>query len=167
MYNGSARYETPIYLNIYDISPMNGILHPIGLGLYHTGIEINDIEYVYGMGITEVTPKEDIDFAVFKETIELGKVKLRNSEIMYNIHRLSKEFTESNYNTVLKNCNDFSNALSEALLGKGIPSYINRMANTGKILYNFYNNVHCGKKKRENENQPFHGKSHRITRGIN
>lgn len=33
-----------------------------------------------------------------------------------------------------KNCNAFSNALSEALLGKKIPGYVNRMASLGSVF---------------------------------
>lgn len=29
-----------IYINVYDISPLNYYLHGIGLGAYHTGVQI-------------------------------------------------------------------------------------------------------------------------------
>ena len=37
-----------IYLNIYDLSPINYYLQSIGLGAYHTGVQIGNIEYSYG-----------------------------------------------------------------------------------------------------------------------
>ena len=30
----------PVYLNIYDFTTCNGCLEPLGLGAYHTGLEI-------------------------------------------------------------------------------------------------------------------------------
>ena len=37
-----------IYLNIYDLSPANYYLHSLGLGAYHSGVQIGQIEYSFG-----------------------------------------------------------------------------------------------------------------------
>jgi deubiquitinase DESI2 len=162
MDNCVARYGEPVYLNIYDIYPFNDFLHPIGLGFYHTGIEIHGIEYIYGMGIAEILPKEDIEFAKFRESIELGRVKLFNNQIRNLIYNLEGEFNSDNYNPVLKNCNDFSNTVSRVLLDKEIPSYINRWANTGKTLYNFCNNMSGSCNNKYIKCSPFSGKKHNL-----
>lgn len=31
--------RTPVYLNVYDLTPMNGYVHWAGLGIYHSGVE--------------------------------------------------------------------------------------------------------------------------------
>ena len=35
-------------LNVYDPHPHNDTLRKFGLGVYHTGIEVNGMEYSYG-----------------------------------------------------------------------------------------------------------------------
>jgi hypothetical protein len=40
--------ENAVYLNIYDISGANKFLHCLGIGVYHTTININDQEYKFG-----------------------------------------------------------------------------------------------------------------------
>jgi hypothetical protein len=37
-----------IYLNVYDLTPFNYYLDPLGFGAYHTAIQINGEEYQYG-----------------------------------------------------------------------------------------------------------------------
>ncbi len=37
-----------VYLNVYHISKINYMLKFLGLGLFHTTIEIEDIEYSFG-----------------------------------------------------------------------------------------------------------------------
>lgn len=37
-----------VFLNIYHISKVNCFLKLLGLGLYHTSLEIDDIEYSFG-----------------------------------------------------------------------------------------------------------------------
>ena len=55
-----------MYINVYDILPLihNKKLDKIGMGIYHTGIEINGSEYAYGgnalldsTGVYEMRPK--------------------------------------------------------------------------------------------------------------
>jgi len=37
-----------MYLNIYHLNANNSFLYKIGLGFYHTGIEVNGMEYSFG-----------------------------------------------------------------------------------------------------------------------
>jgi hypothetical protein len=39
---GSPNYgpgNTPVYLNVYDLAPMNGYTYWAGLGIFHSGVE--------------------------------------------------------------------------------------------------------------------------------
>lgn len=36
--NDSAK-STPVYLNVYDLTPMNGYVYWAGLGIFHSGVE--------------------------------------------------------------------------------------------------------------------------------
>lgn len=31
--------QAPVYLNVYDLTPMNGYLYWAGLGIFHSGVE--------------------------------------------------------------------------------------------------------------------------------
>ena len=36
---GQSPDDTPVYLNVYDLTPMNGYIYWAGLGIFHSGIE--------------------------------------------------------------------------------------------------------------------------------
>lgn len=37
--NGVASGSVPVYLNVYDLTPMNGYAYWFGLGVYHSGVQ--------------------------------------------------------------------------------------------------------------------------------
>jgi len=44
----SASYgpgDTPVYLNVYDLTPMNGYAYWAGLGIFHSGVEGTDLTH--------------------------------------------------------------------------------------------------------------------------
>ena len=45
---------------------------------------------------------------------------------------LREEFGPDRYNILMRNCNTFSSALCEELLGRPIPGYVNRLAWMGE-----------------------------------
>lgn len=50
-YNGGrTRMGTKVILNVYDLSPANDCLYPVGCGLHHTGVEISGTEYSFASG---------------------------------------------------------------------------------------------------------------------
>lgn len=55
-----ASFLRKVILNVYDLTPMNEWVHPIGLGAYHSGIEISGREYTYagGGGIFNHDPRK-------------------------------------------------------------------------------------------------------------
>jgi len=127
--------KTMIILNIYDLSPANDCLHPVGFGVYHSGVEILGTEYSFasGSGIFEYSPKEAPP-AKFRESIELGAYEGGSGELRSVISDLRRDFGPYEYNVVTKNCNSFSNALVWSLLGRQIPSYVNRLADIGSFF---------------------------------
>ena len=53
VYNSSVGFE--VILNVYDLSPESnfiGVLQKVGVGFYHSGVEINGLEYTYGGNFT-------------------------------------------------------------------------------------------------------------------
>ncbi len=126
-------------MNVYDLNPnFNNSCYKIGLGFFHTGIQIGLREYTFGShegshtGVMEVTPK--VNHPNFRETIVLGKTKFTYREINTVLDDLKVKFAGNSYHVIRKNCNTFTNCLSEAIMHKKIPGFINRMANIGKAF---------------------------------
>mmetsp|Transcript_20441 Transcript_20441/g.19660 ORF Transcript_20441/g.19660 Transcript_20441/m.19660 type:complete len:253 (-) Transcript_20441:133-891(-) len=132
---GRTRMGTKVFLNIYDLAPVNEYLYPVGFGLHHSGVEILGQEYSFasGAGIFDSTPKEAPN-ARFRETIEMGTFQGGSSELSTIIHDLRSDFGPDKYNLIKQNCNHFANALIWALLGRVIPAHVNRLADIGTCL---------------------------------
>ncbi|GJN30594.1 hypothetical protein PR202_gb18909 [Eleusine coracana subsp. coracana] len=71
--------DTPVYLNVYDLTPMNGYIYWAGLGIFHSGIEVHGVEYAFGAhdyptsGVFEVEPRQCPGFR-FRKSILLGAI---------------------------------------------------------------------------------------------
>ncbi|XP_038977350.1 uncharacterized protein LOC103718949 isoform X5 [Phoenix dactylifera] len=69
--------NAPVYLNVYDLTPMNGYVYWAGLGIYHTGVEVHGVEYAFGAhdyptsGVFEVEPRQCPGFR-FRKSIFMG-----------------------------------------------------------------------------------------------
>ncbi|KAM9110630.1 deubiquitinase DESI2 isoform X3 [Balaenoptera ricei] len=93
-----------VVLNVYDMYWMNEYTSSIGIGVFHSGIE------VYGRAVV------------------LGSTDFLEDDIEKIVEELGKEYKGNAYHLMHKNCNHFSSALSEILCGKEIPRWINRLA---------------------------------------
>jgi len=124
--------KSDVILNIYDLSDNNS-LYPFGLGLYHSGVHIDNKEYTFAAesGIFYHSPKS-VPNAKFRESIKIGVFEGPPTRIEDIISELRSEFKGSDYNVVFKNCNCFSDAFVKKLVNKEIPSFVNRMANIGE-----------------------------------
>lgn len=131
-----------ILLNVYDIHTSNVIFSEIGLGLYHSGIEISvetddSLSYEYSFskaGVSRTAPRMNI-FGTLRATIPLGKI--RGTAI--NIHKLiaqfgKNDFAPGKYDLINHNCNHFTDAVAYALLETRIPSWVNRIAYFGSVF---------------------------------
>ena len=145
----------PVILNVYDMFWTNEYTGNMGLGVYHSGLEVYGREYAYGghpfnfSGIFDIAPRaagELGDQFRFKQAIHVGNTDFRACDVEKIIEELGKEFRGdryviglSNKNQLMKmshyryhlmsrNCNHFSGALSMILVGKDIPSWVNRLA---------------------------------------
>ncbi|XP_074580559.1 deSI-like protein At4g17486 isoform X1 [Curcuma longa] len=125
--------KTHIYLNIYDISPVNNYLYCFGLGIFHSGIEAHGTEYGFGAhefsmsGVFEVEPKSCPGFS-FKRTVWLGTTNMSRSEFRLFMEDLSEKYYGDTYHLIAKNCNHFTDEVSTQLTGKRIPGWVNRLA---------------------------------------
>ncbi|KAF4374760.1 hypothetical protein CsatB_004289 [Cannabis sativa] len=135
--NGKAN-RALLYLNIYDLTPVNNYLYWFGLGIYHSGIEAHGMEFGFGAheypssGVFEVEPKSCPGF-IFRRSVLLGSIDMSASEFRSFMEHLSGEYHGDTYHLIAKNCNHFTSEVCMRLTGKPIPGWVNRLARAGSF----------------------------------
>lgn len=131
----TAKEALHLYINVYE--PPNATQMP-GFGIYHSGAEINDVEYSYagGAGVFTQRPRtsEDPTQWKYKESIDLGPIHKSQAECYAALEDLKKKFPGTGYNIMANNCNHFVEAVCKTM-NKTFPSWINRAANVGKHFH--------------------------------
>lgn len=72
--------------------------------------------------------------ATFREYYDYGPYEGTSTQIENIIDELRPHFSGDAYNIMTKNCNSFSDALLERLVGRKIPGFVNRMAYIGGLF---------------------------------
>ncbi|KAL9660599.1 hypothetical protein QQ045_025416 [Rhodiola kirilowii] len=127
----------PVYLNVYDLTPINGYAYWIGLGIYHSGVQaVHGVEYAFGAhensstGVFEVEPKHCPGF-MFRKSILIGRTDMGSKDVRNLMEKISQEYAGNTYNLITRNCNHFCNDVCIRLTGKPIPRWVNRLARLG------------------------------------
>ncbi|KAF3786082.1 DeSI-like protein [Nymphaea thermarum] len=128
----------PVFLNVYDLTPINGYAYWFGLGIYHSGVQVHGVEYAFGAhdapttGIFEGEPKKCAGFT-FRKSILIGRTDLGPKEVRGLMEKLADNYTGNTYNLITKNCNHFCNDACLKLTGRPIPRWVNRLARIGSL----------------------------------
>jgi len=117
-----------VKLNVYDLTNKNTYLAPIGLGLFHSGVQVGDKEYSFASGVGIFATLPYAVPAELKEIIDYGIYTGTSSELEEIIREMSVEFKGNTYHLVNKNCNSFSDEFLRRLMNESIPNYVNRVA---------------------------------------
>ncbi|PWZ56269.1 hypothetical protein Zm00014a_016204 [Zea mays] len=135
---GQSPDDTPVYLNVYDLTPMNGYIYWAGLGIFHSGIEVHGVEYAFGAhdfptsGVFEVEPHQCPGFR-FRKSIFLGTTCLDPIQVRQFMELQSVNYNGDTYHLITKNCNHFCKDMCYKLTGNKIPKWVNRLARIGAI----------------------------------
>ncbi|KAL5748427.1 hypothetical protein ACOSP7_025469 [Xanthoceras sorbifolium] len=133
---GSTR--SLLYLNVYDLTPVNNYLYWFGLGIFHSGIEAHGMEYGFGAhefsssGVFEVEPKSCPGF-IFRRSVLLGTTNMSRVEFRSFMEHISGKYHGDTYHLIAKNCNHFTDEVCKQLTGKAIPGWVNRLARLGSF----------------------------------
>ncbi|CEP16540.1 hypothetical protein [Parasitella parasitica] len=134
-----------VFVNVYDMIQPNYITqfgyYALGVGVFHSGVEIGHKEYCFGghdipnvTGVFVIEPRIGIPELMLKQTFDMGATTLSAKEIEELLLQLSDEFTGSSYNLLTRNCNHFTEELVMKLTQKTIPAWINRAAKLGNMF---------------------------------
>ncbi len=127
----------PVILNVYDMFWTNEYTNNVGVGVYHSGLEIYGREYAYGghpypfSGIFDIAPRQSMDLGEqfrFKEAIHLGNTDFRPLEVEKILDEMGRDFRGDRYHLMNRNCNHFTACLAKTLVGTDIPNWVNRLA---------------------------------------
>eukprot|EP00980_Cylindrotheca_fusiformis_P021172 scaffold8136_cov127-Cylindrotheca_fusiformis.AAC.12 len=135
---------------------VSGLLPTIGMGAYHTSIEVMDLKYTFAGNAGVMCGRANgPDVGVPKgakgpiQQIPLGKCLRSKQELIDIIKRLSTLFyTRTSYNIMHRNCNHFTETLATCLVVNDpkcplqtFPRWLNRLANTGALVMKKDQNV--------------------------
>eukprot|EP01065_Artemidia_motanka_P032563 TRINITY_DN3954_c0_g1_i4.p1 TRINITY_DN3954_c0_g1~~TRINITY_DN3954_c0_g1_i4.p1 ORF type:complete len:341 (+),score=69.26 TRINITY_DN3954_c0_g1_i4:33-1025(+) len=127
----------PVVLNVYDLSPcINFVLDRVGFGgVYHSGVEIGDVEYAYGgdsvrgTGVWRQYPRSPPKgYACLKQSLHVGYAMLPLHRFDAMLRRLERDFQAAEYDAINHNCNHFSRVFCQRLLGADLPDWVNAAA---------------------------------------
>lgn len=128
--------SVPVYLNVYDLTSINGYAYWLGLGVYHSGVQVHGVEYAFGAheypttGIFQGEPRRCEGFT-FRKSILIGWTAMTHTEVRQVMEEMAEVYKGNAYNLVSKNCNHFCNDACLKLTGNPIPSWVNRLARIG------------------------------------
>ncbi|XP_076927274.1 deSI-like protein At4g17486 [Bidens hawaiensis] len=131
-------WSNPVHLNVYDLTSMNGYAYWLGIGVYHSGVQVHGVEYAFGShehsstGIFEGEPKR-CDGFTFRKQILIGFTEKNRREVRRVMEDLAEDYKGVSYNLITKNCNHFCNDACLRLTGNSIPRWINRLARIGAL----------------------------------
>lgn len=135
-----------LLLNVYV--PQKGQSSVMGMGIYHSGVEMFGVEYCFNGGDTSSTgvcsqvphvapPGSDWKY---DKTVDLGPINCNKDAAMRMLEETKKDFAANTYHLVARNCNNFSGCIAERL-GCSVPTWLNRAAEMGRGFMNVPPNV--------------------------
>lgn len=134
----------PVFLHIYDVSHQGAVqwlndilshwLSPVKLGgAFHTGVEVNGLEWSFGYsirertGVTCVLPRSDKQHH-FRQTVYVGDTRCSEEAIASTVSSLVEEYPGPTYHLLKNNCCHFAEDFCSRLGVGPIPGWVHRFA---------------------------------------
>jgi hypothetical protein len=143
-----AKKGLQVLLHIYDVSQDDGV-HKINKwlahkrnplkfgGIFHAGVEINGLEWSFGMsdresvpGISCCEPRSHPQHR-YRETVVLKRSKLSAEDVSELMVQLLEEYPGHDYDLLRRNCCHFADDFCRRLGAGGIPGWVHRLARVG------------------------------------
>lgn len=123
-----------VSLHVYDLS--QGLARQMSAaflgktieGIWHTGVVVYGNEYYFGGGIQHA-PVGSTPYGTPLKVLDLGVTHLPEDVFESYLQEISPRYTAETYSLLTHNCNNFSNEVSQFLVGATIPEYILNLPN--------------------------------------
>jgi len=113
---------------------LNSLLHPLGKGFWHVGVEVYGREWTFSQtwtmegdgvdwNLPGLCPEHDHYMAV-----DMGNTQYNEEQVLHLIEYMKEEWTMDKYNTALCNCIHFSDELCRRLGVGAIPDWVMGLA---------------------------------------
>merc|ERR1712232_1258243 len=137
-----------VWLHIYDVSQedsvrkLNKVLahkySPLKLGgVFHAGVEINGLEWSYGMSQSETLPGLSCVLPMqhpnhrYRQSVRLHRTKFTAEEIAELISQLAEEYPGHDYHLLRRDCCHFADDFCQRIGAGRIPGWVHRLARIG------------------------------------
>jgi len=135
-----------VTLHIYDVGTsdqvkqVNNVLRPLGLGAFHTGVEVYGWEWSFqdslnpeGTGIFRCIPRTS-EGHVYREAVFMGMTAASEAEVQAIISELEKRWLGKLYDVLTMNCCHFSDELCKKLGVGTVPAWVLSLAGAGAAI---------------------------------
>eukprot|EP00420_Gonyaulax_spinifera_P032941 CAMPEP_0197881216 /NCGR_PEP_ID=MMETSP1439-20131203/8779_1 /TAXON_ID=66791 /ORGANISM="Gonyaulax spinifera, Strain CCMP409" /LENGTH=303 /DNA_ID=CAMNT_0043500813 /DNA_START=51 /DNA_END=962 /DNA_ORIENTATION=+ len=134
-----------VRLHVYDytgkpvVSGANAVLHAVGSGAYHVGVEVHGQEWSYrrtedgSSGVFSRPPRES-DEHTYREAERMGRTELSQREVDTLLQELSQEWLGRDYSLLRQNSGHFCNELCRQLGVGPLPDWVMSLASRGATV---------------------------------
>mmetsp|Transcript_688 Transcript_688/g.1746 ORF Transcript_688/g.1746 Transcript_688/m.1746 type:complete len:261 (+) Transcript_688:58-840(+) len=128
-----------VTLNVYnvdgsaEIAFLNGVLRPLGTGIFHCGVEVLEGEWSFrggrheGTGVFRCEPGQCGNLRP-RERLQLGTVVMRRGQVSSILEQMKQQWKCREYNIYRRNCGHFCDELCKRLGVGPLPGWVTNMA---------------------------------------
>ena len=124
--------ELQVLVNVYDLHPFNQYVHWLGMGAYHTGVEVGGNEFSFGFllsdqtGIFRCDPKH-APACAYRCTLNFGTTPLTHRQVLDLLEELKSKWPGRCYHMLTHNCVNFTDEFLFELTGRRLPPWTYRL----------------------------------------